>query len=203
MKCCNHICDLQGICLYFTLLIPVGLTSQFVETVKTLSSSKNPKSSNLSQVFLRNVFYQNSYWPCFIIGNRIRVHVIATSVYIELGMKNASPFLFVLFDQIFLGKWVHACISVLIWVSAESQELLNSSNSLLFSFGCLHCFSFWVFRKEIVALSWSCFSVMRKNCCLQGHLEILEICTRKMCIEKRKNYFKMKVTSWADYQVLN
>lgn len=74
----------------FTLLIPVGVTSR-VETVKTLSSSKN-KSSNLFQVFLRNVFYHNSYWPCFIIGNRIRVHVIVTSVYIELGMKNASLF---------------------------------------------------------------------------------------------------------------
>lgn len=53
---------------------------------------------------------------------------------------------------------MHVCISVLIWVSAESQELLHSYNNFLFGFGYLHSFSFPVCRKEIVAFSRSCLS---------------------------------------------
>lgn len=105
MKCCNHLWFSRN--LYLLRLIPVGVTSR-VETVKTLSSSKN-KSSNLFQVFLRNVFYHNSCWPCFIIGNRIRVRVIVTSVYIELGMKNASLFcLFYLIKYSWGSEWMCA-----------------------------------------------------------------------------------------------
>lgn len=48
---------------------------------------------------------------------------------------------------------MHVCISVLIWVSAESHELLNSYNNFLFGFGYLHCFNLPVFRQEIFACS--------------------------------------------------
>lgn len=38
--------------------------------------------------------------------------------------------------------------------------------------------------------------LLRRNC-LWRHWETLEICTRKMGVEKRKNYFRMKVTPYV------
>lgn len=90
MKLCDRVSDLQGIYLYFMLLILVDRTSCLLRHLKTFSSRKNPKSVSVSETFHRTVFYGTSYWLCFIIGNRIRVRVIATSVFIEFGMKNAS-----------------------------------------------------------------------------------------------------------------
>lgn len=142
MKCCNRIYDLQGICLYFTSLIPLGWNLVCWDWECLLSSSKNPWSSNLFQAFLRNVFYRNSYLAMLYHRKWNTGACNSLKCLYWTWHEKCKPFLFVLFDQIFLGKWVRVCISVLIWVSTECQELLNSYNNFLFGFGYLHCFSF-------------------------------------------------------------
>lgn len=143
----------KGFVFYF--INPCWGEISFAETVKALSPSKNPEAPIFFQVFLRNVFYHNSCWPCFIIGNRIRVHVIATSVYVELGMRNAG--LFCLFYLI-KYSWGSECMCSFLycdlglsWKPATTELYPKLKRKLLY----LHCSGFPGFRMEVVAFSWS------------------------------------------------
>lgn len=182
MKCCDRVSDLQGICLYFTLFILVDKTSCLLRLSRHFLQERTP-SFSVSEIFLRTVFYGTSYWLCFIIGNRIRVRVIATSVFIELGMKNAS--LLCLFYLIKYSWGSESMCAFLYWSGAQlrartAKHLPELSLWLLVSL----LLKFPSFQK--LAFLWGCSFWERI-------LVFLAICTSKTCIEKL--LFKIKVTS--------
>lgn len=122
MKCYYHIYDLQGICLYFTSLIPMGWNLVCWDWECLLFQVRTPEVPIFFKYFLEMSFITIHIWPCFIIGNRIRVHVIASSVYIELGMKNAS--LFCLFYLI-KYSWGSECVCAFLYWSGSQLNARN------------------------------------------------------------------------------
>lgn len=112
MKFCYYIYNLQRICLYFTSLIHWG-EILYVETGNVFFLQvRTPEVPIFFKYFLEMSFITIHIWPCFIIGNRMRVHVIASSVYIELGKKNAS--LFCLFYLI-KYSWGSECVCAFLY----------------------------------------------------------------------------------------
>lgn len=122
MKFCYYIYNLQRICLYFTSLIHWG-EILYVETGNVFFLQvRTPEVPVFFKYFLEMSFITIHIWPCFIIGNRMRVHVIASSVYIELGKKNAS--LFCLFYLI-KYSWGSECVCAFLYWSGSQLNARN------------------------------------------------------------------------------
>lgn len=122
MKCCYHIRNL----FVFYFINPTGMKSCMLRLGIFLQlfffQIRTPEVPVFFKYFLEMSFITIHIWPCFIIGNRIRVHVIASSVYIELGKKNAS--LFCLFYLI-KYSWGSECVCAFLYWSGPQLNARN------------------------------------------------------------------------------